>query len=299
MTKTWLVFGLILAFAAPVSMAQSRKGTARWRNNVNLPGGDYLSIDMDTADPSGCRAACEKDGRCKAWTFVKPEQPGGRGYCWLKDSVPEATREECCVSALKGEGSSGAAVIASTLPKWRDNVNLPGGDFLSIDMTGTDPAPCQAACEKESRCKAWTYVKPEEPGGRGYCWLKDSVPEAIVENCCVSALKGAGTSTASGWAVGWGSRKVATWRNNINLPGADFLAIDMTGDDPGPCQAACEKDGRCKAWTFVKPEEPGGRSYCWLKDSVPTAVREECCVSALKGEGGASPRRDDRRGRTK
>jgi hypothetical protein len=108
MSRGWIIVLTVAAALTPAALSQSRKGTRPWRNNVNLMGGDYRSIDMNTSDPSGCKAVCEREAQCKAWTFVKPDE-SGRAYCWLKDSVPEATREDCCVSALKGEGGSAGA----------------------------------------------------------------------------------------------------------------------------------------------------------------------------------------------
>jgi hypothetical protein len=182
-----------------VQTAAGQNTQPAWRQNTNYPGGDFRSIDMATSDPTACKNACDRDSRCLAWTLVKPESPGGMGYCWLKDSIPEAIREDCCISGLKGAGGAvsgtsgkrGTATAATkpAPPAWKVNTNLPGGDFVSIDMRTSDPRACKAACDKESRCRAWTLVKPEEPGGMGYCWLKDSVPEEIREDCCISGVK--------------------------------------------------------------------------------------------------------------
>lgn len=299
MSHHWIVSMTLAAALAGTAFAQPRRSTAPWRNNVNLPGGDYRSIDMNTSDPARCKAACEKDGRCEAWTFVKPEEPGGRGYCWLKDSVPEAITEDCCVSALKGEGVSGGGSAGGwtgggtgMAGRWRNNIDLPGGDYRSVEMDTSDPGGCKALCDREGKCRAWTFVKPEEAGGRGLCWLKDSVPEAVRDNCCMSAVKGAPGGAPTTGALGGVFGTATRWRNNINLPGGDYRSIDMNTADPTACRDACEREGRCKAWTLVKPDE-GGRSYCWLKDSIPEAVRDECCVSSVKGggvSGGGWPR---------
>lgn len=180
---------------------ESRMEPANWKVNTNLPGGDYRAIDMATSNPERCRAACEKEAACLAWTLVKPESPGGMGYCWLKNSIPEATREDCCISGLKG-ATLGESDDGRTTPRgrprdtggsaatgWRVNINLPGGDYRSFDIAASSPSRCKSACDKESRCLAWTFVKPGEPGGMGTCWLKDSVPEATQEDCCISGVK--------------------------------------------------------------------------------------------------------------
>src|SRR5262249_35194810 len=35
------------------------------------------------------------------------------------------------------------------------NVNLPGSDYHSLQMTQADPLMCQAACRADGRCAAW------------------------------------------------------------------------------------------------------------------------------------------------
>ncbi|MHC4608073.1 MAG: PAN domain-containing protein [Planctomycetota bacterium] len=59
-------------------------------------------------------------------------------------------------------------------------------------------------------------------------------------------------------------------------PGADYESFE-TPRGLWQCQEACEKDERCKAYTFVKATRT-----CWLKTSVPSAVANTCCVSGVK-----------------
>lgn len=70
--------------------------------NVNRLGSDYASFDLPAPDPELCRDACDKDARCKAFTYVKPGLQGPAAKCWLKDPVaaPRAN-EGCCVSGVK------------------------------------------------------------------------------------------------------------------------------------------------------------------------------------------------------
>lgn len=72
----------------------------------------------------------------------------------------------------------------------------------------------------------------------------------------------------------------------IDRPGQDYLAFDL--DRPGPeslpeeCLAACGRNAMCRAWTFVKAGVQGPNPRCWLKTGVPTAVRNDCCISGVK-----------------
>jgi len=71
--------------------------------DTDRPGMDYANFDLPYADPKLCMEACNKDPRCKAWTYVKPNTiQGPRPRCWLKHSVPPPKRHYCCISGVKG-----------------------------------------------------------------------------------------------------------------------------------------------------------------------------------------------------
>jgi hypothetical protein len=70
---------------------------------------------------------------------------------------------------------------------------------------------------------------------------------------------------------------------NVDRPGGDYRDFDLPRAEPGLCQAACAKEGECKAWTYVKPGVQGDQARCWLKSEVPDPVENESCVSGVKG----------------
>jgi hypothetical protein len=67
----------------------------------NRLGSDYRSFDLPSDDPELCRAACDQDVRCKAFTYVKPGLQGPAAKCWLKDPAPALRLDQCCVSGIK------------------------------------------------------------------------------------------------------------------------------------------------------------------------------------------------------
>jgi hypothetical protein len=170
--------------------AQSAANPA-WKLNTNLAGGDYRVIDMATSDPTACKAACDNEAQCKSWTLVKPERPGGMGYCYLKSIVPEASAEACCISGLKGAaGAVGGQGGAQTSKyKLEMNVNRGGEDYRDFIPVRASADLCAEACAKESRCQAWTWVKNDVEPPTGHCWLKSPAPEPGQDECCVSGLK--------------------------------------------------------------------------------------------------------------
>ncbi|MCX6623186.1 MAG: DUF4412 domain-containing protein [Acidobacteria bacterium] len=166
--------------------AATSSSAPAWKLNTNYPGGDYRTIDMATSDPTACKAACDRDRPCKAWTLQKPGEPGGMGYCWLKNTVPPATSEDCCISGLKGAGVSTAQ---SSRYKVELNTNRFGDDFRDFIPSRASADFCAEACAKDSRCRSWTWVKNDLEPPSGHCWLKNRVPEPTPDDCCVSGLR--------------------------------------------------------------------------------------------------------------
>src|SRR3990172_6581622 len=117
-----------------------------------------------------------------------------------------------------------------------------GGDYTSFLVRSGDPAVCAIRCERAARCRAWSFVYPS--GERGAtCWLKHQVPARVADPCCVSGVKGAGVIEPRG-----------PTEFAIDRAGADYRALDLPPDATGgACKAACEADGRCRAWTYVRP----------------------------------------------
>src|SRR6266478_5368685 len=70
--------------------------------NFDRPGGDYLSSPVATGDPADCAMMCERDRRCRAWSFNYPTDIAGGAVCWLKSNVPARTQNNCCVSGVRG-----------------------------------------------------------------------------------------------------------------------------------------------------------------------------------------------------
>jgi hypothetical protein len=69
--------------------------------DTDRPGQDYYAFDLREANPATCRAACEKDNKCRAFTFVKPGVKGRYARCFLKTTVPQRRADRCCISGVK------------------------------------------------------------------------------------------------------------------------------------------------------------------------------------------------------
>src|SRR2546426_11217508 len=92
LTLFLFVLGLMLA------------GPVRAQTGFDRPGGDYFSYAVRSADPAACAARCEREGRCRAWSFSYPRTAAPAAMCWLKSQVTTRVEDACCVSGVKGAG---------------------------------------------------------------------------------------------------------------------------------------------------------------------------------------------------
>lgn len=146
-------------------------------------GGDYTHFDVRSGDPAVCAARCERDARCQAWSFSYPAGAVS-AICWLKSEVRPRTESACCVSGVRGAG-----VIEPRHDGTEWGIDRIGGDLRNFEVAA-DPAGavCKAACEGESRCRAWTYSRPGYESMAARCYLKTRVTAPRPKPCCISGV---------------------------------------------------------------------------------------------------------------
>ena len=173
--------GLLLAFAVSLALAPD---ATRAQTGFDRIGGDYLKFEIRTGDPALCAARCESDARCKAWTFSYPRTANALATCWLKDKVPPPNNDKCCISGVRGAG-----VIPPRNGPLEFGIDRLGGDYrdfsIAADATG---AACNAACEADNKCRAWTYVRPGYIGSSARCYLKEKITRPRKKPCCISGV---------------------------------------------------------------------------------------------------------------
>jgi hypothetical protein len=148
-----------------------------------------------------------------------------------------------------------------------------GGDYRSFAMRSGDPAQCAAACERDSRCRAWAFSYPATESPNAQCWLKSRVTARTAAPCCVSGVRGAGVIEPQGGPIEFA----------IDRAGGDYRHFDLPADNTGKaCQLACEAEEGCRAWTYLRPGYTGNASAaCYLKDRITRPVRRPCCISGV------------------
>ena len=157
-----LLGGLAAAIGTHSAQAQAK---------FDRPGGDYSSSPVLSGDPADCALVCERDRRCRSWTFSYPTDITSGAVCWLKSNVPPRVQDACCVSGVRGAG-----VVEPRNGSEEVSIDRAGGDYKGLELKrGESEEACQAACTADNKCRAWTYARPGYVGREGHCFLKKEV----------------------------------------------------------------------------------------------------------------------------
>ena len=152
------------------------------------------------------------------------------------------------------------------------NFDRPGDDYQSSPITSGDPADCALACERDRRCRAWSFSYPTDSAGGAVCWLKHGVPAPVPDNCCVSGVRGAGVVEPKNGAI----------ETSIDRAGGDYRSFGLKkseGDEA--CKAACTDDNKCRAWTYARPGYIGKEAHCFLKKEIKPPRRKPGFISGV------------------
>ena len=158
---------VMLAFLAVSICARPALAQA----NFDRPGSDYLSSPVSSGDPADCALVCERDRRCRAWSFNYPTDIVTGAVCWLKSNVPARVQSDCCVSGVRGAG-----VVERRTEAIETSIDRFGGDYKNFDLKASDgDDACKAACAADNKCRAWTYARPGYAGKEAHCFLKKDI----------------------------------------------------------------------------------------------------------------------------
>ncbi|HEY5377934.1 MAG TPA: PAN domain-containing protein [Pseudolabrys sp.] len=160
-------------------------GAARAQTGFDRHGGDYLNFQIHNGDPAVCAARCERDARCRAWSFAYPRTVSvPSATCWLKNKVPPRSADPCCVSGVRGAGA-----IEPRRGSTEFSIDRWGGDYRNFDTTADAAgATCKSACEGDNRCRAWTYRRAGYGVATPHCYLKGEIKPPRHQPCCISGV---------------------------------------------------------------------------------------------------------------
>jgi PAN domain-containing protein len=80
-------------------VVEPRNGQVEY--SIDRFGADYRYFDV-ASDPAGaaCKAACEGENKCRAWSYVRPGYVGPSARCYLKDKITRPRHRPCCISGV-------------------------------------------------------------------------------------------------------------------------------------------------------------------------------------------------------
>jgi PAN domain-containing protein len=69
--------------------------------SIDRTGGDYRNLEV-APDATGetCKAACDGEAQCRAWTYARPGYLGPEARCFLKSRVMPPHHKPCCISGV-------------------------------------------------------------------------------------------------------------------------------------------------------------------------------------------------------
>jgi len=89
-------------------------------------------------------------------------------------------------------------------------------------------------------------------------------------------------TTSGAVTVGAVAAPQPTIEFDTDRPGNDYVSRPLgDGDDQRACEALCRADGNCRAFTFVKGGVQGPHPVCYLKNAIPPAKHDACCVTGV------------------
>jgi hypothetical protein len=157
---------------------------AHGQAGFDRPGGDYSNAPVRSGDPRSCAQRCERDNRCRAWSFSYPRTTAREATCWLKNRVTPAKEDSCCVSGVRG-----AAVVEPNIGPREYSIDRHGGDYKSLDVaTDATGESCAKLCQADGKCRAFTYLRPGYGSGSARCYLKDRITKPRRKPCCISGV---------------------------------------------------------------------------------------------------------------
>jgi hypothetical protein len=172
---------------------------------IELLGGTYHYFGGADATVQACKAACQADRQCLAWSYVRPGIYSSDARCFLKNMDSLQVNSPCCVAGFERQ-AAGKPIPAPAPPapnsapagtqptpasslQPRFDTNLLGFDYRGFALDAGEWVQCRSACKAESACLAWTFVRPDVQGPKAHCWLKNKIPPPTPNSCCISGIE--------------------------------------------------------------------------------------------------------------
>jgi hypothetical protein len=115
---------------------------------------------------------------------------GGNGGATLDNRSAVHQSQTAIPAAAQPKPAALAPAAKGVTFRIEKNVNRQASDYRDFEMdSGAGLEICQKACETETTCRAFTYVKAGPRGAKPHCWLKNTVPMAYTDDQCITGVK--------------------------------------------------------------------------------------------------------------
>jgi PAN domain len=259
--RAWMMLTCAVALAALTARAEV---TEEW--GVDRRGDDYRNFRAN--DLAQCKAACEQESLCRAYTFTV-----GENVCYLKRGYGDSERRGGRVSGVKTSAApSPPPVAAPAAPpagplseEW--GYDRPGNDYR--DFQTPTLAACKSACRDEVKCRAYAFNHRS-----GTCYLKHGASEHQANHLYASGAKDPGNRPPAATEP--------TTEQGFDYAGNDYNSFKA--QRPEDCRNACQQEEHCRAYSFNLRS-----GDCYLKEATGDRQRSANFIAGTKDRRQASP----------
>lgn len=233
-------WGMVICAVVLATASVRAEVTEEW--GVDRNGDDYRSFRAN--DLAQCKAACEQESRCRAYTFTV-----GENVCYLKQGFGNSQRRGGRVSGVKTQGAPAppAAAAPPSGPLSEDwGYDRPGNDYRQFQTPTL--AGCKSACRDEGKCRAYSFNHRSDT-----CYLKQGASERQASHLYASGTKDPGNRSPAATQP--------TTEEGFDYAGNDYNSFQAERLED--CRSACQQEERCRAYSFNHRS-----GDCYLKEAT-------------------------------
>jgi len=97
-----------------------------------------------------------------------------------------------------------------------------------------------------------------------------------------AATGGCATVGPAPTLTGYSANGTAALERDVDRPGADYRAFDLSSGRPETCRDTCLVEPRCQAFTYVAGGLEGPTARCRLKSAAPPPAPRRGCLSGVR-----------------
>jgi len=190
---------------------------------------------------------------------------------------------------MNGSQRTNIGIMTRSNTDFMPNWDVPGWDHFNVSGI-TNAFDCQAACDNEDKCRAWTFVSTRQVNNN--CFLKTGIPYLQADTTCTSGIKRRQTNedqliwvyidrTLSQLNPGAGRYSLAgtLWLQSQPVSNQCFLQLNIFIDH-SIIEVFESEQGRTTITTRVYPEDDTARNLAVYVNQGPT-TNEFITVNSL------------------